>query len=254
MTTVTMTTITVTATNMTTTMTTNMTTDRTTNVATTTVTTTDMVTTTTVTEGLEPGNGALNAKNSQPPGVPSPFPPPPPSPPVAVPRLSQDEYIGFRGEFRNLPAPIDHINLHIRGGHVLVQQSPANTTAYSRKNPLSLIVALNDSQLAEGQLYWDDGVRIDAYEDGVYLLTSFTARQNTLEIKVLHRGYADPNNLKFTTVKTLGLATAVTQLTVLENGIEIPSAHSVSYNTTTQVLLTTQLALELGKDYTLQWS
>ncbi|XP_047912381.2 maltase-glucoamylase-like [Anser cygnoides] len=165
-----------------------------------------------------------------------------------------DEYIGFRGEFRNLPAPIDHINLHIRGGHVLVQQSPANTTAYSRKNPLSLIVALNDSQLAEGQLYWDDGVRIDAYEDGVYLLTSFTARQNTLEIKVLHRGYADPNNLKFTTVKTLGLATAVTQLTVLENGIEIPSAHSVSYNTTTQVLLTTQLALELGKDYTLQWS
>ncbi|XP_066841234.1 sucrase-isomaltase, intestinal-like [Anser cygnoides] len=165
-----------------------------------------------------------------------------------------DEYIGFRGEFRNLPAPIDHINLHIRGGHILVQQSPANTTAYSRKNPLSLIVALNDSQLAEGQLYWDDGVRIDAYEDGVYLLTSFTARQNTLEIKVLHRGYADPNNLKFTTVKTLGLATAVTQLTVLENGIEIPSAHSVSYNTTTQVLLTTQLALELGKDYTLQWS
>ncbi|KAI6059689.1 Maltase-glucoamylase, intestinal-like isoform X1 [Aix galericulata] len=165
-----------------------------------------------------------------------------------------DEYFGSTGEFRNLSAPIDHINLHIRGGHILVQQSPANTTAYSRKNALSLIVALNDSQLAEGQLYWDDGVRIDAYEDGVYLLTSFTARQNTLEIKVLHRGYSDPNNLKFTTVKTLGLKTTVTQLAVLENGIQIPSAHSLSYNATTQVLLTTQLELELGKDYTLQWS
>lgn len=36
---------------------------------------------------------------------------------------------------------------------------------HSRKNPLSLIVALNDSQLAEGQLYWDDGVRIGKYKN-----------------------------------------------------------------------------------------
>ncbi|KFP64265.1 Maltase-glucoamylase, intestinal, partial [Cariama cristata] len=68
-----------------------------------------------------------------------------------------DEYIGFRGQFRNLPSPLGHINLHIRGGYILAQQSPANTTFYSRKNPLALTVALNDSQLAEGQLYWDDG-------------------------------------------------------------------------------------------------
>ncbi|XP_021239396.1 maltase-glucoamylase, intestinal-like, partial [Numida meleagris] len=90
------------------------------------------------------------------------------------------QYIGFRGEFRNLPSPLEHINLHIRGGYILPQQTPANTTAYSRKNPLALLVALDDNQQAEGQLYWDDGVRIDAYEDGVYLLTSFTARQNVL--------------------------------------------------------------------------
>ena len=35
---------------------------------------------------------------------------------------------------------------------------------HSRKNPLALTVALNDSQLAEGQLYWDDGVRIGKYQ------------------------------------------------------------------------------------------
>ncbi|KFV47227.1 Maltase-glucoamylase, intestinal, partial [Gavia stellata] len=68
-----------------------------------------------------------------------------------------DEYIGFRGQFRNLTSPLDHINLHVRGGYILTQQRPANTTFYSRKNPLALTVALNDSQLAEGQLYWDDG-------------------------------------------------------------------------------------------------
>ncbi|NXI63030.1 MGA protein, partial [Anseranas semipalmata] len=162
-----------------------------------------------------------------------------------------DEYVGFRGEFRNFSSPLEHINLHIRGGYVLTQQSPANTTAYSRKNPLALIVALNDSQLAEGQLYWDDGVRIDAYEDGVYLLTSFTARQNTLEIKVLHRGYADPNNLKFTTVKVLGVTSAVQQLAVLENGAEIQSAHVLAYDNAKQVKRQLRVGVELNFFYIL---
>lgn len=35
---------------------------------------------------------------------------------------------------------------------------------HSRRNPLALTVALNDSQLAAGQLYWDDGVRIGKYQ------------------------------------------------------------------------------------------
>ncbi|NWY62327.1 MGA protein, partial [Chionis minor] len=165
-----------------------------------------------------------------------------------------DEYIGFRGQYRNLPSPLDHINLHIRGGYILVQQSPANTTFYSRKNPLALIVALNDSQWAEGQLYWDDGVRIDAYEDGVYLLTSFMANRNVLEIKVLHQGYVDPNNLKFTQIKILGMTSPVREVTVLRNGEAIRSPHVVSYNSQKEVLQITGLELELGKDYTLEWS
>ncbi|XP_040513111.1 maltase-glucoamylase, intestinal isoform X2 [Gallus gallus] len=164
------------------------------------------------------------------------------------------EYVGFRGEFRNLPSPLEHINLHVRGGYILPQQTPANTTAYSRKNPLALLVALNDSQEAEGQLYWDDGVRIDAYEDGAYLLTSFTARQNTLQIRVQHRGYADPNGLQFDTIQVLGQSTAVQQLVVRENGAQLPSQHILMYNSATQVLSITQLALELGRDYTLEWS
>ncbi|KAM6258927.1 sucrase-isomaltase, intestinal-like [Spheniscus humboldti] len=71
-----------------------------------------------------------------------------------------DEEIGFRGQFKLLPAPLEHINLHIRGGYILAWQRPANTTSYSRKNPMGLTVALNDALFAEGQLYWDDGVRI----------------------------------------------------------------------------------------------
>uniref|UniRef100_A0A8B9D650 alpha-glucosidase n=1 Tax=Anser cygnoides TaxID=8845 RepID=A0A8B9D650_ANSCY len=74
-----------------------------------------------------------------------------------------DEYIGIRRQSVTLPAPLDHINLHIRGGYILAWQQPANTTFYSRKNPMGLTVALNDTQMAEGQLYWDDGVRIGTY-------------------------------------------------------------------------------------------
>ncbi|XP_013810008.1 maltase-glucoamylase-like [Apteryx mantelli] len=165
-----------------------------------------------------------------------------------------DELIGFRGQFRNLSAPLEHINLHIRGGYILATQRPANTTFYSRKNPLGLTVALNDSQLAQGQLYWDDGIRIDAYEDGIYLLTSFSANQTILEIKVLHQGYADPNNLKFTEIKILGVMSNVQKVTVSQNGEAVESAHSLDYNSTTQVLLIKQLELELGRDYTVKWS
>ncbi|NXS33395.1 MGA protein, partial [Pomatostomus ruficeps] len=67
---------------------------------------------------------------------------------------------GFRGQFQTIPAPLDHINLHIRGGYILPLQMPANTTVYSRKNTMALTVALDDALFAEGHLYWDDGVRI----------------------------------------------------------------------------------------------
>ncbi|NXD73316.1 MGA protein, partial [Eolophus roseicapillus] len=165
-----------------------------------------------------------------------------------------DEDIGFRGQFKLLPAPLEHINLHIRGGYILAWQKPANTTFYSRKNPVGLTVALNGTLIAEGQLYWDDRVRIDAYEDGVYLLTSFTANQNVLDITVLHHGYSDPNNLMFTEIKVLGVPFNVTQVTISQNGGTIASSHAVDYNDTKQLLTITNLQLELGKSYTVQWS
>uniref|UniRef100_A0A8C0UNJ2 Maltase-glucoamylase, intestinal-like n=1 Tax=Cyanistes caeruleus TaxID=156563 RepID=A0A8C0UNJ2_CYACU len=68
--------------------------------------------------------------------------------------------VGFRRQFQNFPAPLGHINLHVRGGHILPQQLPANNTWFSRRNPLLLTVALDDAQEASGNLYWDDGVGI----------------------------------------------------------------------------------------------
>ncbi|XP_039930494.1 sucrase-isomaltase, intestinal isoform X1 [Hirundo rustica] len=165
-----------------------------------------------------------------------------------------DTDTGFRKQFQNLSAPLEHINLHIRGGYILPWQRPANTTAYSRKNPMGLTVALDDDLSAEGHLYWDDGVRIDAYEDGVYLLTSFTAKQSVLEITVTHQNYTDPNNLVFTEIKVLGVPSRVTRVTVSQNGGTVPSNHTFTYQTGKELLTITGLQLKLGQNYTLQWS
>ncbi|NXQ19812.1 MGA protein, partial [Peucedramus taeniatus] len=160
---------------------------------------------------------------------------------------------GFRKQFQNLSAPLEFINLHIRGGYILPWQNPANTTAYSRKNPMGLTVALDDALLAEGHLYWDDGVRIDAYEDGVYLLTSFTAKFFiTLAHIFTHQNYTDPNNLMFTVIKVLGVPSNATQVTVSQNGAAIPSSHKAVYNN--KLLEITDLQLKLGQNYTVQWS
>ncbi|NWI99491.1 MGA protein, partial [Crypturellus undulatus] len=144
-----------------------------------------------------------------------------------------DELSTIRGQFTTLSAPLEHINLHIRGGYILARQTPANTTFYSRQNPMGLTVALNDTQLAQGQLYWDDGVRISEYH-GSFLVSCSSRYESGLEISVVHRGYADPNNLAFEDIKVLGLSTAVQQVVVMQNGEVVPSAHNAIYDGTKQ--------------------
>lgn len=63
----------------------------------------------------------------------------------------------------------------------------------------------------------------------------FLFLQNVLEIKVLHHGYTDPNNLKFTQIKILGVTSAVREVTVSQGGTEISSPHVVSYDSQKQV-------------------
>jgi len=61
-----------------------------------------------------------------------------------------------------LEAPLEIINAHLRGGHIIPFQFPAMTTKACRKNPFGIIVGLGynsdvDYAYATGSLYWDDG-------------------------------------------------------------------------------------------------
>lgn len=53
---------------------------------------------------------------------------------------------------------MDFINLHVRGGYILPTQEPALNTMQSRKNPFGLIVALDETFSAIGDMYYDDGI------------------------------------------------------------------------------------------------
>ncbi|XP_061493207.1 sucrase-isomaltase, intestinal [Rhineura floridana] len=161
--------------------------------------------------------------------------------------------IGVRGQFSNLETPLDHINLHLRGGYIFPWQLPALNTKASRRNSMGLTVALDDNSNAQGLLYWDDGTTIDAYENGLYLLHTFNASKGALDINVAHQGYFDPNNLKFGEIKILGVANVPENVTVLQNGALIPSSHNQDYNSSTKVLHITGLQLALGQAYTLRW-
>ncbi|KAK5108679.1 hypothetical protein LTR62_008084 [Meristemomyces frigidus] len=56
-----------------------------------------------------------------------------------------------------LSAPLEHINVHVRGGSVLTLQEPTLTTAATRNSSYSILVALDDNGEAEEDLYLDDG-------------------------------------------------------------------------------------------------
>lgn len=56
-----------------------------------------------------------------------------------------------------LAAPLEHINVHVRGGSILPLQEPGYTTTATRQNPWAILVALDSDGQAQGDLYLDDG-------------------------------------------------------------------------------------------------
>ncbi|KAH7130041.1 glycosyl hydrolases family 31-domain-containing protein [Dendryphion nanum] len=77
-----------------------------------------------------------------------------------------------------LSAPLEHINVHVRGGSILTLQEPKYTTTETRNTPYSLIVALDSDGEAHGTLYLDDGYSL---VPNTTRLVTFTYRGNCLK-------------------------------------------------------------------------
>ncbi|XP_040858424.1 uncharacterized protein LOC121170993 [Ochotona curzoniae] len=161
--------------------------------------------------------------------------------------------VNAKGQWRVLAAPLDHINLHVRGGYILPWQQPALNTHQSRQNALGLIIALDENNEAKGELFWDDGDTIDTVASNVYLLCEFSASQNQLDVKISQSGYRDPNNLAFKEIKILGTQKP-SNVTLRQNGVLIQSSPTVTYNYNLKVAVITEINLVLGEAYTVEWS
>ncbi|XP_069853479.1 probable maltase-glucoamylase 2 [Dipodomys merriami] len=146
------------------------------------------------------------------------------------------------GVWRTLQAPLDHINLHVRGGHILPWQEPAMNTHFSRQNCMGLTVALDENGKAEGQMFWDDGQSIDTYEKGNYFSANFIAALDILRIYVIHNEYlSNSNPLKVGYIKIWGVnATYVTQVNVTTDTQQFTEAYFIHdpYNQTLTIQLT----------------
>ncbi|KAJ2490818.1 hypothetical protein IWW37_002818 [Coemansia sp. RSA 2050] len=73
------------------------------------------------------------------------------------------DYSAIKGVSGNvtLSAPLEHVNVHVRGGKIVPTQEPAMATVDSRKSDFGLIVATDEHGAAAGELYVDDGETFD---------------------------------------------------------------------------------------------
>ncbi|XP_026269884.2 sucrase-isomaltase, intestinal isoform X2 [Urocitellus parryii] len=160
----------------------------------------------------------------------------------------------WRKQRVDIPLPADKIGLHLRGGYIIPTQEPAVTTTASRKNPLGLIIALNETNMAQGDFFWDDGESKDSIEKGNYILYTFSVSDNNLNIVCSHASYQEGTTLAFETIKVLGLTDTVTEVTVAENGQPVIPHSSFTYDASNQILLIRSLNLKLGKSFTVRWN
>ena len=63
----------------------------------------------------------------------------------------------------------------IRGGKIISVQEPKMTTTETKQGNFSLIIALSENNLANGDLYWDDGESIDVKSN--YNLLKFSVNK-----------------------------------------------------------------------------
>ncbi|XP_042638461.1 uncharacterized protein LOC103207213 [Orycteropus afer afer] len=158
----------------------------------------------------------------------------------------------WRKQQVELDLPGDKIGLHLRGGYIFPTQQPSTTTEASRRNPLGLIIALDEKREAKGELFWDDGETNDTVAKDMYLFCEFSVSQNHLDVKISHSTYKDPNNLAFKEIKIFGIQ-QLANITVKHNGVPSQTSPKITYDPNLQVAIITELNLVLGEAYTVEW-
>ncbi|XP_075905811.1 sucrase-isomaltase, intestinal [Nelusetta ayraudi] len=160
-----------------------------------------------------------------------------------------------RGKVVTLDTPLNKINLHIRGGYILPWQKPENNTFYSRKNPLGLIMALDDDLLCKGSLFWDDGEGIDTVGNHKYLHVTFSGTASHLNGRIVHDGLDAADQLTLGTVKVLGaLKVNISRAVLTDSSFkEYPLTVQQNHDNEELIIDTSSASFLVNQTFTIRW-
>uniref|UniRef100_A0A8C2M1A0 P-type domain-containing protein n=1 Tax=Cricetulus griseus TaxID=10029 RepID=A0A8C2M1A0_CRIGR len=159
--------------------------------------------------------------------------------------------INSTGEWKTLAAPLEHINLHVRGGYILPWQRPALNTHLSRMNPLGLLIALDENKEARGELFWDDGKSKEPQPINLCIIM-LDVFQNHLDVSAVGSTFSNPDDLAFQEIKIFGTQ-VLHNVTVKHNGVTSQMSPQVTYDPNMKVAVITGIQLLLNESYTVEW-
>ena len=133
------------------------------------------------------------------------------------------------GKYVTLDAESDTINVHLRGGNILIMQQEAMTTQAARQTDFELLVAFDEDGNATGEVFLDDGevVEMAGADLSQWSLVKFTgsveAGKGLVKTQVVNGTYAADHKFEVKKVTFLGLETktAAKLNTLYVNGMEV---------------------------------
>lgn len=142
-----------------------------------------------------------------------------------------------------LPAPLGHINVHVRDGSaILLHAQPAYTIEETQQGPYSLLVSLTRNGDAIGHAYVDDGVSLPPTSNRVL---NFVANRAGLAIH--SKGSFDIKH-RMHEITILGVHTNPKRVTVQGR-----QTKSWRYVPTTAKLVVDQIDLDLNQEVRVLW-
>jgi len=150
--------------------------------------------------------------------------------------------IAGTGATVTLTAPLTFIPIHIRGGGIVPTQEPALTTTAARKNPFGLLVALDTSGNAKGEIYLDDGESLDP--SSAYSFVTFSVASGTLTSQVVNNKYIPEPKLGSITVYGVPAAPTAVQA----NGVSVPFTYVAALK-----VLKIQPSIQIVSTFTVAW-
>ncbi|XP_071117585.1 maltase-glucoamylase-like isoform X2 [Haliotis cracherodii] len=145
--------------------------------------------------------------------------------------------------------PDTPVQLHLRGGYIIITQEPANNTHFSRKNPFTVLVPLCPINAAKGWLYWDDGESIDTYENGNYYMSTLYAHDNVLDFSIDHNTLSEVNDLYIDSIIVLGVEVQVNTVRLVSENRDL----NFTYDADTKILQITD-DLPVNRPFQLSWT